>query len=87
MLRVARYIPYFIHIFKHLFWETRIISTSYLTKERPTKSDDFLEKCQRGEGIFNPKIYIADFGKFKQVFLSMKLIQKSNFRVHGDLVP
>ena len=46
-----------------------------LGKGSATKSDEFLEKCQ------NPKIYIADFGKFKQVFLSMKLIQKSNFRV------
>ena len=32
---------------------------------------------------FNPKIYIADFGYFKMGFLSMKLIQKSNFRVQG----
>ena len=34
-----------------------------------------------GRVIFNPKIYVADFGNFKQGFLSMKLIQKSNFRV------
>ena len=27
------------------------------------------------------KIHIADFGNFKQGFLSMKLIQKNNFRV------
>ena len=33
--------------------------------------------------IFNLKIYIADFGDFKQGFLNMKLIQKSNFRVQG----
>ena len=33
--------------------------------------------------IFNPKNNIADFGNFKQGFLSMKLIQKSNFRVQG----
>ena len=26
--------------------------------------------------IFNPKIYVADFGNFKQGFLSMKLTQK-----------
>ena len=32
-----------------------------------------------GGGIFNPKIYIADFGTFKQGILSKKLIQKSNF--------
>ena len=35
--------------------------------------------------IFNPKNNIADFGNFKQGFLSMKLIQKSNFRVQGML--
>ena len=29
-----------------------------------TKLDEFLEKCQRGGGIFNPKIYVADFGNF-----------------------
>ena len=33
--------------------------------------------------IFNPKIYVADFGNFKQGFLNMKLIQNSNFRVRG----
>ena len=31
------------------------------------------------------KIYIADFGNFKQGFLIMKLIQNSNFRVQGML--
>ena len=36
-----------------------------------------------GGVIFNPKIYVAGFGNFKQEFLSMKLIQKSNFRVQG----
>ena len=29
-----------------------------------------------GEVIFNPKSYIADFGNFKQGFLSMKLIKR-----------
>ena len=38
-----------------------------------------------GGVIFNPKIYIADFGNFKQGFLIMKLIQNSNFRVQGML--
>jgi len=38
-------------------------------------------KVSKGGGIFNPKIYIADFGKFKQGFLIMKLIKNSNFRV------
>ena len=37
-----------------------------------------------GEVIFTPKIYVADFGNFKQGFLSMKLIQKSNFRVQKN---
>ena len=41
-------------------------------------------KFPRGGGvIFNPKIYIADFGNLKRAFLSMKLIQKSNFRIQG----
>ena len=42
-------------------------------------------KSAKGGAIFNPKIYIADFGNFKQVFLTMKLIQKRNFRVQGML--
>ena len=57
---------------------------SQLGKDPATKSDDFLEKCQ-GEGvIFNPKIYVAVFGNFKQGPLSMKLIKIrviSGFRV------
>ena len=41
-------------------------------------------KVPKGGGvIFNTKIYVLDFGNFEQGFLSMKLIQKSNFRVHG----
>ena len=39
-------------------------------------------KSSKGEGvIFNPKIYVAVFGNYKQGFLSVKLIQKSDFRV------
>ena len=50
---------------------------AFLGKGSATKSEEFLEKSQRGGGvIFNPKIYVADFGNFKQGFLSMKLIQK-----------
>ena len=49
-----------------------------LRKGPATKLDDFL-------GIFNPKIYVADFGNFKQGFLIMKLIQNINFRVQGIL--
>ena len=60
----------------------------YLGKGPTTKSDEFLEKLERGKGgvIFNPKIYVADFGNFKQGFLSMKLIQKSNFRVLSTII-
>ena len=48
----------------------------------------FFGKAPKGEGvIFNPKIYIADFGKFKQGFLIMKLIQNKNFRVRGKGLP
>ena len=36
--------------------------------------------------IFNPKIHVADFGNFKQGFLSTKLIQNSNFRVQGIFI-
>ena len=43
-----------------------------LGKDPAIKSDEFLEECQRAGGvIFNPKNYIADFGNFKQGFLSM----------------
>ena len=42
---------------------------------------NFWKRAKGGGVIFNPKIYIADFGNVKQAFLSMKLIQKSNFRV------
>ena len=54
-----------------------------LGKGRATKSDEFSEKCRRGGlgVIFNPKIYLADFGNFKQSFLIMKLIVISGFRV------
>ena len=48
-----------------------------------TKSDDFRKSSKGGGVIFNPKTHIADFGNSKQGFLSMKLIQKSNFRVQG----
>ena len=40
-------------------------------------------KVTKGGVIFNPKIYIADFGFFKQGLLIMKLIQKKLFRVEG----
>ena len=50
-------------------------------KDGGTKSDEFSEKFQGGVVIFNPKICVADIENFTQDFLSMKLIQKSNFRV------
>ena len=43
--------------------------TSGLGTGHATKTDEFSEKFQRGAGvIFNPKIYIADFGNFKQEY-------------------
>ena len=44
---------------------------------------NFQKNSEGGGVIFNQKIYVADFGNFKQGFLSMKLTQKSNFRVQG----
>ena len=44
----------------------------------------FWKSCKGGV-IFNPKIYVADYGNFEQDFWIMKLIQKSNFRVQGML--
>ena len=46
---------------------------------------NFWKSAKGGEGgvTFNPKIYIADFGNFKEGFLIMKLIQNSNFWVQG----
>ena len=59
------------------------LSMLRLGKDPATKSHEFSEKCHGGGVIFNPKIYVADFGNFKQGFLSTKLIEKSNFRVQG----
>ena len=45
---------------------------------------DFQTSSKGGGGvIFNPKIYVADFGNFKQGFLRMKFMYMSNFRVQG----
>ena len=41
-----------------------------LGKGPGTKSDEFRKNAKGGGGIFNPKIYAADLGNFKQVFLS-----------------
>ena len=57
-----------------------------LGKDGCAKSDGTFGKVPKGgEVIFNQKIYVADFGNFKQGFLSMKLIQSGNFRVQGPL--
>ena len=47
------------------------------------KPDEFSKSSKGGGVVFNPKNDVADFGNFKQGFLIMKLIQKSNFRVQG----
>ena len=55
-----------------------------LGKDGCAKSDGTFGKVPKGgEVIFNQKIYVADFGNFKQGFLSMKLMQSGNFRVQG----
>ena len=57
-------------------WKSHCWDNPLLGKDGYTKSEEFSEKFQRGVAIFNPKIYVADFGSFKQGFLSMNLIQK-----------
>ena len=47
---------------------------------------NFEKSAKGGAVIFNPKIYVADFGNSKQGFLSMNLIQNRNFRVQGMFV-
>ena len=48
-----------------------------LGKDPATKLDVFFGKVPKGWGIiFNPKNYVADFGNFKQGFLSMQLINR-----------
>ena len=71
----------------HISQEISLPNKLQLGKDGGTKSDEFSEKFQRGVGgvFFNPKIYVANFGNFKQGFLSMILIQNSNFRVFQQL--
>ena len=55
----------------------------YATKGRiplPNRMN-FWKSAKGGGVIFNSKIYIADFGNFKQGFLSMKLIKMIKRRV------
>ena len=37
---------------------------------------NFQKSAKGGGVIFNPKIYIADFGNFKRGFLSMKFVKR-----------
>ena len=39
-----------------------------LGKDPATKSDEFLEKCQRGGGHFQSKKIVADFGTLIRAF-------------------
>ena len=48
-----------------------------------SKRRNFCKSSKGGGGHFQSKKYVVDFGNFKQGFLSMKLIQKCNFRVQG----
>ena len=40
-------------------------------------------KSAKGGAIFNPKIYIADFGNFKQVFFDHEIDTKEKFQGSG----
>ena len=70
------------HVYSHMqkpvvpFLYSSQLSKISLGKGRCAKSDEFRKSAKRGGGIFNPKIYVADFGNFIQGFLSMQLIQK-----------
>ena len=54
------------------------LSSVSLEKDGGAKSDEFSEKFQNeGVGvIFNPKIYVAYFGKFKQGFFEHEIPTK-----------
>ena len=59
---------------------------SYLGKGPATKSDEFLEKCQRARGeevIFNQTFMLQILGTFTQGFLSMKSIKRRVFQGSG----
>ena len=45
--------------------------------------DESSERFQRGEGGHFQSNDLYGFGNFNQAFLSMKFIQKSNFRAQG----
>ena len=52
-----------------------------LGKGQATKLDEFSEKCQRGGVIFNTRIYITDFGNFKQGFLKLNTKTDNLFQI------
>ena len=56
---------------------------SNLSQSSPIVVLKSFQSCLKTFPKLSSKIYGADFGNFKQGFLSMKLIQKSNFRVQG----
>ena len=47
-----------------------IVTFALLETSSPNKTDEFSEKFRMGEGgvIFNPKIYVADFGPLNRFF-------------------
>ena len=46
-----------------------------------TKTDEFSEKFQGGRVIFNPKIYVADFGSLNRAF--RKKLQHDFLKMRG----
>ena len=65
-----------------IYYRVQVFVATALRKGWQRQTDEFSEKLQRKGGIiFNPKIYISDYGNFQQKYLIMKLIQNSNFRV------
>ena len=54
--------------------------TQWVAKGRvPLPNRMNFRKRAKGGVIFNPKSYVADFGKFKQGFLTMKLILSNSY--------
>ena len=70
---------YFSSLLPYFYISVFISNLSYL-REGP----HYQMRSSQGGGVsLNPKIFVADFGSFKQAFLSMKLIQKSNYRAQS----
>ena len=75
---------------KNSKWQNKPIHSSMSSKFQPKgrvqlpNRMNFRKSAKGGTGVIsNPKICVAVFGNFEQAFLSMKLIQKSSFRVQG----